>query len=66
MQRNEHKLSAHDENNLPTYKTNPPLRENPPEDWIECPTCDGYHPADYMGDCRNDSTRWPSKITAGE
>jgi hypothetical protein len=47
VQRNEHKLSAHDENNLPTYKTNPPLRENPPEDWIECPTCDGYHPADY-------------------
>ena len=49
----------------PTYKTDPRLRENPPEGWLECPTCDCYHPPDYTGDCRNDAARWPSIVTAG-
>lgn len=33
--------------------------ENPPEDWEECGSCGGYHPAAYGGDCRNDLYRWP-------
>lgn len=66
MHRNEHKAFVYNKRHLPTYKTDPRLRENPPGDWIECPTCDCYHPKDYNGDCRNDATRWPSKITSGE
>jgi len=34
--------------------------ENPPDDWEECGCCEGYHPADFTGDCRDDVNRWPS------
>jgi hypothetical protein len=34
--------------------------KNPPDDWEECGQCDGYHPAGFNGDCRDDYHRWPS------
>jgi hypothetical protein len=39
---------------------NPKYYDNPPDSWEECGCCDGYHPADYDGDCRSDINRWPS------
>lgn len=38
--------------------------ENPPAGWEECGQCSCYHPAGFMGDCRDDANRWPSSITA--
>ena len=36
------------------------VQDNPPDDWEECGQCGGYHPAGYIGDCRDDEKRWPS------
>ena len=45
----------------------PPIdAENPPDDWVDCGSCGGAHPADFYGDCRDDYNRWPSGITTGE
>lgn len=33
--------------------------ENPPDDWEHCGCCDGYHPVNFAGDCRDDMNRWP-------
>lgn len=35
--------------------------ENRPDDWEDCGQCNGAHPSDFIGDCRDDVNRWPSQ-----
>lgn len=49
---------AHD---LTTYEGRQHFyEENRPDTWEDCPVCEGCHPADFYGDCRDDYNRWPS------